>query len=286
MRADAASITRLSEFALQVRDVSRVFSTHRGEQVTALGASSANVKAGEFIALVGPSGCGKTTLLKIIGGLLPPSAGSVTYKGEPVTGPVDDLGIVFQQPILLDWRTVQSNITLQLSLRHLLDPAEQAERARALLASVGLAGFEDRYPWELSGGQQQRVSLCRALVHRPGLLLMDEPFGALDAMTREQLQADLEELWIAARPIVVFVTHDVGEAVSLADRVLVFSGKPGRIVEDIRIDVPRPRAASLLENPKLQNYAKQVRALLGPGNVPPKAVASSSTTSNTVRVQS
>jgi NitT/TauT family transport system ATP-binding protein len=266
--------------------VSRVFNTHRGETVTALGASSASVKAGEFIALVGPSGCGKTTLLKIIGGLMPPSAGTVVYKGEPVTGPVEDLGIVFQQPILLDWRTVQSNITLQLSMRRLLDPAEQAERARALLERVGLSGYEDRYPWELSGGQQQRVSLCRALVHQPGLLLMDEPFGALDAMTREQLQADLEELWIAARPIVVFVTHDVGEAVSLADRVLVFSGKPGRIVEDIRIDVPRPRAASLLENSKLQNYAKQVRALLGSGNVPPKAVASSSTTSNTARVQS
>jgi NitT/TauT family transport system ATP-binding protein len=146
----------------------------------------------------------------------------------------------------------------------------QTRRAAAmtLLGRVGLAGYEDRYPWELSGGQQQRVSLCRALIHRPGLLLMDEPFGALDALTREQLQADLESLWLAQKPLVLFVTHDVGEAVTLADRVIVLAGRPGTVADDLAIDVPRPRSGQLLDNPQLQNYAKRVRSLLGPADAP------------------
>jgi NitT/TauT family transport system ATP-binding protein len=185
-------------------------------------------------------------------------------KGERVTGPIKDLGIVFQKPVLLEWRTVLTNVTLQTSMRDLGSAAEQRRLAEELLDRVGLAGYGDRYPWELSGGQQQRVSLCRALVHKPGLLLMDEPFGALDALTREQLQRDLERMWLRQKPTVLFVTHDVGEAVCLADRVVVLAGKPGTVVANIRVGVGRARGADLLNNPQLQAYAKEVRSVLLP----------------------
>src|SRR6185312_9330524 len=169
--------------------------------------------------------------------------GHIAYRGEPVIGPIEDLGIVFQRPVLLDWLTIEQNVTLQLRMRRIGTREEQQERARILLAQVGLHDYEQRYPWELSGGQQQRVSLCRALIHNPGLLLMDEPFGALDALTREQLQRDLEEMWMSQKPTVLFVTHDVSEAVCLADRVVVLVGKPGTIIADIKVNVPRPRNA-------------------------------------------
>jgi NitT/TauT family transport system ATP-binding protein len=242
--------------------VERVFRATRGESVMALGKTALSLNPGEFVAIVGASGCGKTTLLKVLGGLLLPTSGTVEYRGKPVTGPIEDLGIVFQRPVLLDWLTVEQNTTLQMRMRQIGTREEQVRRARELLRQVGLYGYETRYPWELSGGQQQRVSLCRALIHQPSLLLMDEPFGALDALTREQLQSDLERLWIEQRPTVVFVTHDVGEAVTLADRVIVMAGRPGRIADDIAIAVPRPRGASLLENSVLQQHAKHVRAML------------------------
>jgi NitT/TauT family transport system ATP-binding protein len=202
--------------------------------------------------------------MRIIGGLILPSQGDVIYKGQRVSGPIKDLGIVFQKPVLLEWRTVLQNITLQLSMRGIGTAMEQRQRAQDLLNLVGLDGYGDRYPWELSGGQQQRVSLCRALIHSPGLLLMDEPFGALDALTREQLQRDLEKMWLTQKPTVLFVTHDVGEAVCLADRVIVLVGKPGAVIADIKIGVTRPRSADLLNNPQLQAYAKEVRAFLLP----------------------
>jgi NitT/TauT family transport system ATP-binding protein len=247
---------------LVLNAVERVFRASGGESVVALGKTALTLNAGEFVAVVGASGCGKTTLLKVLGGLLAPSSGVVEYRGKPVTGPIEDLGIVFQRPVLLDWLTIQQNITLQMRMRHIGTREEQVKRARDLLKQVGLQGYDSRYPWELSGGQQQRVSLCRALVHQPSLLLMDEPFGALDALTREQLQSDLERLWIEQRPTVVFVTHDVGEAVTLADRVIVMAGRPGRIADDIAITASRPRGAALLENSVLQQHAKRVRALL------------------------
>jgi NitT/TauT family transport system ATP-binding protein len=247
---------------LVLNAVERVFHASGGEHVVALGKTALNFNAGEFVAVVGASGCGKTTLLKVLGGLLAPTSGVVQYRGKPVTGPIDDLGIVFQRPVLLDWLTIEQNVTLQMRMRHLGTRDEQEKRARELLKQVGLGGYESRYPWELSGGQQQRVSLCRALIHQPSLLLMDEPFGALDALTREQLQSDLERLWIEQRPTVVFVTHDVGEAVTLADRVIVMAGRPGRIADEIAITVSRPRAAALLENSVLQQQAKRVRAML------------------------
>jgi len=251
---------------LTIRDVARSFRARSGETVSATGKINLELLAGEFVAIVGASGCGKTTLLKMIGGLVSPSSGEIRYKGQIVKGPVNDLGIVFQRPVLLDWLTISRNIALQLKMRRLSTPAQRRMLASSLLESVGLAGYENRYPWELSGGQQQRVSLCRALIHKPALLLMDEPFGALDALTREQLQNDLERLWMEQRPTVLFVTHDVGEAVTLSDRVIVMSGRPGVITEDISIAVHRPRRSGLLENSTLQAYARKVRAKLAPGS--------------------
>jgi NitT/TauT family transport system ATP-binding protein len=250
---------------LEVRGVERSFRSRSGQTIAALGRVSLNLGAGAFVAIVGPSGCGKTTLLKMIGGLIPPTSGEILYKGRRVHGAVRDLGIVFQRPVLLEWLTILNNITLQLKMRRIGTAVDQRARASDLLRRVGLEGYEDRYPWELSGGQQQRVSLCRSLIHDPSLLVMDEPFGALDALTREQLQEDLERLWMEQRPTVLFVTHDVAEAVTLADRVIVMSGRPGVIAEDIDIPVPRPRGTGLLENPALQSYARRVRAKLAPG---------------------
>jgi NitT/TauT family transport system ATP-binding protein len=264
MEVRIASAQKLQQPILEVRGVTRNFRSSGGDSVQALGLTNLQLMRGDFVAFVGESGCGKTTLLKMIGGLMFPSTGEIIYRGARVTGPLSDLGIVFQRAALLEWRTVKGNITLQLSVRNLGTKEEQRRLTSDLLARVGLSGFEERYPWELSGGQQQRVALCRALIHRPGLLLMDEPFGALDALTREQLQSDLERLWMADRPTVLFVTHDVGEAVSLADRVIVLGGKPGGIVADINIAVPRPRSGALLESLELQRYAQQIKALLSP----------------------
>jgi NitT/TauT family transport system ATP-binding protein len=249
---------------LAIRELQHRFNARSGAVVPALDTINLEISVGEFVAFVGISGCGKTTLMRIVGGLILPSQGDVIYKGQRVTGPIKDLGIVFQKPVLLEWRTVLRNITLQMSMRGLGSAAQQRERAEELLERVGLSGYGDRYPWELSGGQQQRVSLCRALIHNPGLLLMDEPFGALDALTREQLQRDLERMWLSQKPTVLFVTHDVGEAVCLADRVVVLAGKPGTVIADIRIGVGRARGADLLNNPQLQAYAKEVRAVLLP----------------------
>jgi NitT/TauT family transport system ATP-binding protein len=194
----------------------------------------------EFLSIVGPSGCGKSTLLRLIAGLLAPDHGRIAIDGRVVDGPFPQLGIVFQKPILLDWRTVLGNVMMQIELRG-LKAADHLSRARQLLEAVGLADFEDRYPYELSGGMQQRAAIVRALIHDPPLLLMDEPFGALDALTREQLRIDLEELWLATRKTVLFITPSIDEAVLLSDRVLVMSPRPGQIEEVVDIDLPRPR---------------------------------------------
>lgn len=209
---------------------------------------------GEFVAIVGPSGCGKSTLMRLIAGLLPPSMGQVTIGGAPVDGPYTNLGIVFQKPILLEWRTVLKNVLLQTEMRSRRDPG-LVDRANALLSAVGLDGFADRYPHELSGGMQQRVAIVRALIHDPPVLLMDEPFGALDALTREQMRIDLEELWLASRKTVVFITHSIDEAVLLADRVVVMSPRPGKVETVIELDMPRPRG---LDGRKLPAFTAAV----------------------------
>jgi len=206
---------------------------------------------GEFVAIVGPSGCGKSTLMRIMAGLLPATAGQVVFGGRPVTGPVKELGIVFQNPVLLNWRTVLGNVMLQIEMRG-LDPRRYLDQARSLLEVVGLADFMSSYPRELSGGMMQRAAIVRALIHDPPVLFMDEPFGALDALTREQMRTDLESL-LADRPkTVLFITHSIDEAVLLADRVVVMSPRPGRIERIMSIELPRPRG---LEGRLLPGFA-------------------------------
>jgi len=227
---------------IEVAGVTKRF--RRGKTEThALDNIDLNVGAGEFLAIVGPSGCGKSTLLRLVAGLITPSTGRITVDGHAVTAPQTALGIVFQSPVLLEWRTVLDNVLLQLELRG-LDPAPQRDRALQLLGSVGLGEFADRFPRELSGGMRQRTAIVRALIHDPPLLLMDEPFGALDALTREQMRIDLEALWLHSEKTVVFITHSIDEAVLLADRVVVMSTRPGRIEQELAVALARPRGLS------------------------------------------
>jgi NitT/TauT family transport system ATP-binding protein len=224
---------------VSVSAVAKTF--RRGASVThALAAVDLELREGEFKAVVGPSGCGKSTLLRVIAGLLPASSGAVRVNGAAVSGPQTDLGVVFQSPVLLEWRTVLENVLVQLELRG-LQKENFRERAMALLKRVGLAEFADRYPRELSGGMRQRTAIVRALIHDPPFLLMDEPFGALDALTREQMRLDLEALWMETGKTVLFITHSIDEAVLLADRVIVMSERPGRVEREIPISLPRPR---------------------------------------------
>jgi NitT/TauT family transport system ATP-binding protein len=233
-----------------------------GEPVHAVDGVTLDLNEGEFISIVGPSGCGKSTLMLMLAGLIAPTAGTIIIGETKVDGPYTDLGIVFQDPVLLDWLDVMGNVMLQAKMRG-LDAAESRERARELLDLVGLEGFEKRRPYELSGGMKQRVSICRALLHSPPLLLMDEPFGALDALTRDQLNLDLLDLWGRNQSIVLFVTHSITEAVYLSDRVVVMSPRPGRVERIIDVDLPRPRPLSIRETPEFGTYANEIRAIFG-----------------------
>ncbi|MGC9360721.1 MAG: ABC transporter ATP-binding protein, partial [Anaerolineae bacterium] len=199
----------------------------------------------EFVCIIGPSGCGKSTLLRLLGGLVEPTAGRVLYRGQPLDRPRNTIGMVFQQPTLMPWRTVIQNVELPLQILGV--PAKEREhRARAMLELVGLHDFSQGLPRELSGGMQQRVALARALVHEPDTLLLDEPFGSLDALTRERMNDELLRIWQQQRQTVIMVTHDIQEAIYLADRVLVMSPRPGRIVEEVPTHLPRPRDRSVL----------------------------------------
>jgi NitT/TauT family transport system ATP-binding protein len=224
------------------------------------------VETGEFAAVVGPSGCGKSTLMKLATGLQFPRAGKVTVAGKPVHAPVKIAGMAFQAPTLLPWRSTVENLLLPLEI---VQPyrgemrrrkAEFRERAERLLASVGLAGQGSKFPWELSGGMQQRTSLCRALIHEPQLLMLDEPFGALDAFTREELWCVIRDLHAARKITVVLVTHDLREAVFLADRVFVMSSRPGRVVVERKIAIPRPRDLEVTFTPEFQDIVHELRA--------------------------
>jgi NitT/TauT family transport system ATP-binding protein len=228
--------------------------------VVALESISASVREHEFVSIVGPSGCGKSTLLLLTAGLVEPSAGTVRVNGQPVSGPVTDVGIVFQRDVLFDWRTVLGNIMLQAEVRR-LPRAPALEKAKALIAKVGLAGFENAHPWQLSGGMRQRVAICRALLHDASLLLLDEPFGALDALTRDQMTLDLQRIWSDDRRTAIFITHDIGEAIMLSDRVLVMSPRPGRVIADIEIRLPRPRALDVREDPGFASYQREIRRI-------------------------
>jgi NitT/TauT family transport system ATP-binding protein len=256
----AASPASSENAYLEVRKLSKIYATRKGP-VRALDRVSLTASRGEFVSVLGPSGCGKSTLLMIAAGLLSASDGSVIVDGCPVTKPRTDLGIVFQSPVLLEWRTALGNIMLQAEARK-LDRREAQVRAGELLASVGLAGFADKYPHELSGGMRQRVSICRALIHNPPQLLMDEPFGALDALTRDQLVIDLQRIWNERRITALFVTHSVAEAVFLSDRVIVMTPRPGRIDQIIDIDLPRPRTLAMRESKQFTDYSRQIMDML------------------------
>jgi NitT/TauT family transport system ATP-binding protein len=224
----------------------------------ALGSTTLQVQAGEFVCIVGPSGCGKTTLLRILGGLLQPTRGQVTLKGDVLAGPRSEIGYVFQHANLMPWRTVLRNVALPLELQR-LPAAEVDSRARAVLALVGLQGFEQSYPRQLSGGMAQRAALARTLVHEPELLLLDEPFGALDAITRERMNLELLGIRQAYDYTAIMVTHSIPEAVFLGDRVLVMSHRPGRIVAQIPVTLPYPRTLELMGAPEFASLTREVR---------------------------
>ena len=247
---------------VQLRSVCKRYRTSEGVSIEALRGIDLTVEHGEFTALVGPSGCGKSTLLRIIAGLDRPTTGSIEIFGTPVAGPVASAGIMFQDALLMAWRTALGNVLLPIEVLR-RDVEAYRERARGLLTLVGLKGFEQRYPHELSGGMQQRVALARALIHDPELLLMDEPFAALDEITREQMGLELLRIWIETRKTVLFVTHSISEAVFLADRVLVLSARPGLLRAEIRVQLPRPRSAKVRGMQLYTDYCQQIREQLG-----------------------
>jgi NitT/TauT family transport system ATP-binding protein len=231
---------RVDQPYVKVESVSKVFTTFSGEPITAVRNISFDIRSGEFTTIVGPSGCGKSTLLRIIAGLLRPTEGRVSVGGNPVEGPVRGIGFVFQRPVLFDWYKVLSNVLAPVELAG-LKKRDYLSRAHDLIRLVKLEGFEDKYPRELSGGMQQRVSIARALILDPEILIMDEPFGALDALTRDQLNLELLKIWREKRKTILFVTHNIPEAVLLGDRVVIFSERPGRIKSIIPVDLARPR---------------------------------------------
>jgi NitT/TauT family transport system ATP-binding protein len=245
--------------AIDIRGLTKRYATRQGD-VLALDTLDAQVDEASFVAVVGPSGCGKSTLLKILAGLQPYSSGLASIRGQAVTGPRSDIGIVFQSPVLFPLRSVLENVLLPAQVLG-LDLRRHREVAHELLELVGLKDFSARYPWELSGGMQQRVAIARSLINDPTLLLMDEPFGALDAMTREHMNVELQRIWMERRKTVLLITHSIPEAVYLADRVLVMSPRPGRLIDDIVIDLPRPRGLEVMASTEFGAYVARIRAL-------------------------
>jgi NitT/TauT family transport system ATP-binding protein len=243
---------------VQAHDVSKTYVSQRGEPVHALDHVSLETAPGEFVAVLGPSGCGKSTMLMLVAGLIAPTSGTIRVAGEPLLRPRADASIVFQRDVLLDWRSVLDNVLLPVEIKR-MERGRYRARADDLLKRVGLAGFDSKYPRELSGGMRQRVAICRALIQEPRLLLMDEPFGALDALTREQMGLDLHRIWSASRNSVVFVTHSIEEAVFLSDRVVVMSPRPGRIVETLPVALARPRGAHTRAEPGFATLVEHIR---------------------------
>jgi NitT/TauT family transport system ATP-binding protein len=243
---------------IHVSGLNKMYATREGNQIHALSDVNFSVANGEFITVVGPSGCGKSTLLKILAGILRRTSGSVEIDGRPIDGPNRQIGVVFQAPVLLPWRTVFENILLPSQLHGAITDANRAD-ARKYLAMVGLAGFEEKYPNELSGGMQQRVGIARALAHDPALLLMDEPFGALDAMTRENMNLDLLRIRAASKKTVLLVTHSIPEAVFLADRVIVMSPRPGRITEILNVNLPAERRLEMINSAPFGEVVSHIR---------------------------
>ncbi len=250
---------------LEVRGLSKEYRTQSGEGVLALERTDMTLDDREFVAILGPSGCGKTTLLKILAGIVPYEEGDIFFRGAPLKGPQSGMGIVFQSPVLLPWLTVLENVMLPIRVLG-LKRAEYLPRAHDLLTLVGLADFGNKYPNELSGGMQQRAAIVRGLIHDPQLLLMDEPFGALDALTRERMNVELQRIWLADRKTVFLITHSISEAAFLSDRVLVMSARPGRIVEEVPVDFPRPRSIELMGTAEFGRLTVHLRHLLSSGD--------------------
>lgn len=249
---EAASVVGSS---IDISNVSKAFGDFH-----ALGPIDVKIAPGEFVSIIGPSGCGKTTSMLIAAGLLEPSAGTISVDGKTLSSAQTDIGIVFQDHLLLEFRTALSNVMLQQQIRR-LPRREMLSRAESLFDKLGLQGAEGRYPHQLSGGMRQRVSIARALVHEPSMLFMDEPFGALDAISRTQIRHDLEALWLERGMTALFITHSIDEAIGLSDRVLVMSNSPGRIVDEIAIDLPRPRPAHLGDYSDFAEYAKRIYSI-------------------------
>ena len=247
---------RLQDVSLRYNDEETALALHK---------TSFEVEQGEFVAVVGPSGCGKSTLMKVVTGLWPATVGHVSVASKPVVGPLNFVGMAFQNSSLLPWRTILQNVMLPLEIvephasRLRRERGAYETKARDLLALVGLKGYEDKHPWQLSGGMQQRTQLCRALIHEPSLLMLDEPFGALDMFTREELWLALQELWMSRRPTVILVTHDLREAAFLADRVLVMSARPGRIILDRKVSTLRPRSLDNTYDPESVKLVHELR---------------------------
>jgi NitT/TauT family transport system ATP-binding protein len=253
---DDARSPRAVSIALE--SVTKIYETEVGEDIWAVAPMDVSIEAGQFVSIVGPSGCGKSTLLMMIAGLIPVTSGTIRLNGEIVNRPHPDIAVVFQQDLLLYWRRILDNILLPIEIKR-WGRSKFAKRAEQLLDQVGLTGFSNKYPDELSGGMRQRVAICRALVQHPGLLIMDEPFGALDALTREQMNIDLQKLWLTVGNTVVFITHSIEEAVFLSDRVLVMSPRPGRVELELSIELPRPRKLSVRSEMRFVGFVDRIR---------------------------
>ncbi|CAM3982985.1 ABC transporter ATP-binding protein [Bordetella bronchialis] len=256
---DGAAVPRTE--LIRIQNVSKTYVTASGDTVHAVDSVDMSIGDGEFVCIVGPSGCGKSTLLRMLAGLDTCDGGTLTLGGVEVTGPSGEVGVVFQAANLLPWITVRENVALPLRVGGRRESAEQ--RITDLLAVAGLKDFGGRYPYELSGGMQQRAGICRALARDPKILLMDEPFGALDALTRERMNAELQRIWQANAKTVVLITHSISEAIFLADRVVVMSARPGRVLREIEVPIPRPRTFdSIVSHPEYARLAREIRALL------------------------
>lgn len=244
---------------IEIKHLKKEFTTKTWDKVLALDDISFNIKEGEFVTVIGPSGCGKSTLLRLIAGLIPKTSGQILLRGRPVDGPRRDIGIVFQSPVLLPWRDVLSNVLLPIEVLG-LNIDDYKDRAEQIIELVGLKDFAKAYPFELSGGMQQRAAICRSLVHDPTILLMDEPFGALDAMTRETMNVELLRIWKESNKTVFFITHSIPESVFLAQKVIVLSTRPGKVSEILNVDLGYPRTLEIISTDKFGNYVKNLRA--------------------------
>jgi NitT/TauT family transport system ATP-binding protein len=247
--------------SIRVERLSKVYQSRDGTEVEALRDVSFTVGRGEYVSIVGQSGCGKSSLLKILGGLLSKTNGVISIEDRELDGPRSDIGLMFQKPLLLEWRRVLDNVLLPVEI-YRLDQKKYEAKARRLLSTAGLADFLTKYPFELSGGMQQRVALCRALVAEPSLLLMDEPFGALDTLTRQKMGFELLRLWEEWKSTVLFVTHDVDEAVMLSDRVLVMSSRPGTVLGSFTVDLARPRQIFIKDTAEFIHFSSRIRRCL------------------------